>query len=132
MFLDACIIIYNVEMAEPYYADLARFFVQYHSHHPQENITVSRLSYLECLVKPLRENNTALIGKYHDFFHRNGLEIIDLAAVVIETATEIRARHNLATPDAIQAASCLHSSASLFITNDPIFRRVPQLNVYIP
>ena len=132
MFLDACAIIYNVEMAEPYYSDLVRFFAQYHAQHPQEGITVSRLSCLECLVKPLRENNTALIANYQDFFQRNGLEIIDLTAAVIETATEIRARHNLATPDAIQAASCLHSSTSLFVTNDPIFRRVPQLNVYIP
>ncbi|MCX7109719.1 MAG: PIN domain-containing protein [Proteobacteria bacterium] len=132
MFLDACTIIYSVEMAEPHYSELARFFAQYHSQHPQAKITVSRLSYLECLVKPLRENNTVLIGKYQNFFQRNGLEIIDLTASVIETATELRAHYGLTTPDAIQAASCLHSSAFLFVTNDLIFKRVPQLKVYIP
>jgi uncharacterized protein len=45
------------------------------------------------------------------------LEIADVAA-------RIRALHGLRTPDALQAATALQTSATGLITNDSIFERV--------
>lgn len=81
----------------------------------------------------LSAEDRATLPKFDDTSHRQQRSLRrDLTVPVIEIATALRARHGLATPDAIQAASCLHSSASLFVTNDLVFRRVPQLNVYVP
>jgi len=45
------------------------------------------------------------------------LEIAALAA-------ELRALHRLKTPDALQAATAVHASATGFITNDSVFTRL--------
>ena len=45
------------------------------------------------------------------------LEIADLAA-------RIRALHHLWTPDALQAATAVHTLSTGLITNDPVFERV--------
>ncbi len=39
-------------------------------------------------------------------------------------AARIRAAHRLRTPNALQAATALHSRATGLITNDPVFERV--------
>jgi len=45
------------------------------------------------------------------------LETADLAA-------RIRALHRLRTPDALQAATAIHTLSTGFVTNDPVFERV--------
>jgi predicted nucleic acid-binding protein len=37
----------------------------------------------------------------------------------------------LATPDALQAATALHANATGLVTNDPIFKRVADLDVLL-
>jgi predicted nucleic acid-binding protein len=87
---------------------------------------------LECLVKPLREHNPADIDRYRGFFTSNGLQIIEISALIIETATLLSARHGLRTPDAIQAASALSLKGPMtFLTGDKQFRKVPGLNVQL-
>jgi len=54
---------------------------------------------------------------------------IDLS--ILETAASLRAAHRLKTPDAIHAATAIHSGAILFLTNDTDFRKVAGLNVAI-
>jgi predicted nucleic acid-binding protein len=49
---------------------------------------------------------------------------------VIYQAARIRAL-SLKTPDALHAATGLVGQCSLFVTNDPIFQRVPKLPVAI-
>lgn len=46
-------------------------------------------------------------------------------------AAEIRARYKLQTPDAIQAATAILARATAFITNDPIFERIPEFDTLI-
>jgi predicted nucleic acid-binding protein len=52
------------------------------------------------------------------------LETADLAA-------ELRASHNLQTPDALHAAAAIQGKATGFITNDPVFERVKKLEVLV-
>ncbi|MFA7240360.1 MAG: hypothetical protein WC091_09625 [Sulfuricellaceae bacterium] len=47
------------------------------------------------------------LPSYDSFFTADGITIVELDAAVIDLATALRARHNLRTPDALQAASCL-------------------------
>lgn len=131
IFLDACIIIYWVEAALPYYSTLISKLESISSQYPIHTITVSRLSILECLVKPLRNKEAKIVKVYQQFFESPDLSIIEIDHKVIELATLLRAEHNLRTPDAIQAASCLSTeSQHLFLTNDKRLTSVNHLNIF--
>jgi len=132
LFLDANIIIYRVEAVEPFNQQLLATVQELVEKHPDSGFTVSRLSMMECLVKPLRDQNNADIDRYRSFFSSTGLQIIEISALVIETATMLRARHGLRTPDAILAASALSIKGPVtFLTGDKQFRKVPGLNVQL-
>lgn len=130
LFLDANIIIYRVEAVEPFNQQVLATVKELVALHPQAGFAVSRLSMMECLVKPLRDHNDADIERYRGFFASAGLQIIEISSLVLETATLLRARHGLRTPDAIQAASALSLKGPVtFLTGDKQFSRVPGLNV---
>ena len=131
-FFDANAIIYRVEAVEPFNQQLLATVLGLVEKHPNAGFAVSRLSMLECLVKPLREQNNTDIDRYRAFFASAGLQIIEINAPVIEAATLLRARYGLRTPDAIQAASALSIKGPItFLTGDKQFRRVPGLNVHL-
>ena len=132
LFLDANIIIYRVEAVEPFNQQVLATLQELVAKDPNAGFAVSRLSMMECLVKPLRDQNTANIERYRGFFASAGLQIIEISALVIETATLLRTRHGLRTPDAIQVASALSIKGPMtFLTGDKRFRKVPGLNVQL-
>ena len=57
----------------------------------------SRLSGLECRVKPLRLGDAALLALYDSFFASLEIDLLDISADVVEKATEIRAKLNVKT-----------------------------------
>jgi predicted nucleic acid-binding protein len=59
------------------------------------------------------------------------LQLVAVSGVVLEQAAILRAGRGLKTPDAIHAASALVAGCTQFITNDPAFRRLAQLNVVV-
>lgn len=128
VFLDACALIYRVEEVTPWNARLAKLLDDLRRKHAGLQLAVSRLSYLECRVQPLRDANDALTRRYDALFAAPDLRTVEIDANIVEGATRIRARFGLRTPDAIQAASCLSLDAEhIFLTNDATFRRVPGL-----
>ncbi len=130
VFLDACIIIYWVEAAHPFYKTLTSTLQTVAEQHPDHTLTVSRLSLLECLVKPLRDKDKAILTVYQQFFESPKLSIIEIDHKVIDIATQLRADHTIRTPDAIQAACCLSTNDQhLFLTNDKKLSRISNLNV---
>lgn len=130
LFLDANIIIYRVEVVEPFNQQVLAMVHELVAQYPDSRFAVSRLSIMECLVKPLRDKNNADIERYRGFFASTGLHIVEVSSLVLETATLLRARHGLRTPDAIQAASALSiNGPATFLTGDRQFSKVPGLNV---
>ena len=132
VFLDASALIYLVEGAEPFASRVRRTLSELSVTPSSAAVALSRLTWLECRVRPLREADTAVLGAFDAFFRRSDLVWVELNAQVIELATEIRARTGLKTPDALQASSCLQvGSRHLFITGDVAFRKVAGLNVKV-
>lgn len=128
IFLDACIIIYWAESAEPFYSKLLFQLDNIAKQYPEHYLVVSRLSLLECLVKPMRDNNKKILSTYQDFFRNSELTILEIDSDVIDIATQLRAQYNLRSPDAIQAASCLSlNKEHLFLTNDKQFSSITEL-----
>ena len=131
-FLDASAVIYFVEGAEPFAsrvrAELARLAKRY----PDLGAAVSRLSWLECRVKPARDHDHEVLSHYDAFFKHASLLWMELTREVVELAAEVRIRHRLRTPDALQAACCLQLGPEhVFITGDGAFTRVGSLHAQV-
>ena len=130
LFLDACVLIYWMESVEPFYSELINNLQNLRCQYPEAKFAVSRLSWLECRVKPLRDKDQFLLELYQQFFATNDLKIIELDAQVVDIATGLRAKYNVRTSDALQVASALAISDSvLFITGDIKLKRIQDLDV---
>jgi predicted nucleic acid-binding protein len=86
----------------------------------------SLVTYMEILVLPTREGQAALAGKYRDFLtNSDQISLHPLDVAVADVAVELRARHRLKVPDAVQLATARVSGADLILTNDRSWAVVP-------
>jgi predicted nucleic acid-binding protein len=85
---------------------------------------------LEVLVVPIRAGNASLAARYETLLTRGrGLRLVDVDRVQLRTAAELRARHGVRTPDALQLAAALTTGCAAFVTNDGRLRDLPGLRV---
>ena len=91
----------------------------------------SRLSRMECRVKPLREGQATLLAVYDSFFSARRMQIAELSSAVVERATELQARYHVRTPDALHLATAIESGAVAFLTGDGALKRCTELNVRV-
>ncbi len=128
VYLDANVFIYSVERIEPYRSLLEPMWAAAQA--KQFEIISSELVLLETLVKPFREGDTFLENLFRELFQAREMRLIPMTAALWEHAARLRsAIPSLKTPDAIHAASALSAGSALFLTNDPVFRRVSGLSV---
>lgn len=128
LFLDACALIYRFEGATEFRTATIELIAQLTAAQPMVELAVSRLSVMECRVKPLREGDSTLLKRYNDFFA--AVTIVELKPAVVDLATNLRVRHGLKTPDALQAACALSlSGETIFVTGDMAFGKVSRLDV---
>jgi predicted nucleic acid-binding protein len=80
----------------------------------------------EILVKPYRTLDVAKVRSIRSLLLAYpNLEWIPPDLEIANEAAMLRAKYKLETPDAIQAATAILSGASLFVTNDASFERIP-------
>jgi predicted nucleic acid-binding protein len=127
---DTSIFIYYLE-ENPKYSALTDCAFSWLESGGSRGIT-SVITMTELLVKPYRETYEenvdtlyALLSTYPD------LEWIPSTLEIAALAAKIRATHRLRTPDALQAATAAYSNATAMITNDPVFKRIPDFEVLI-
>jgi predicted nucleic acid-binding protein len=128
--LDSCIFIYQWEASARYSALTDHIFSSLQR--SEFSAVASTITMAELLVHPYREEDELQIRELLGLFSTYpnlAWESPDLA-VAVRTA-EIRARYKLQTPDAIQAATAIHAQASAFLTNDPIFTRIPDFDTFL-
>lgn len=129
VFLDAAPVIYSVEKHADYWALMQAVWQA--SQAGQIRVVVSELALLETLVAPLRHADTQLVAAYEQLLTKTEVRMLPITLAVLREAANLRAQLNLKTPDAVHAASALNYGCDLFVTNDPSFRRVPNLKVEI-
>ncbi len=95
------------------------------------SLCTSRLTRLECRSKPLRAGDLATLAQFDVFFVGVELVLVEISATVVERATELRARYNLKTPDALHYATAVESGAAVFLTGDRAFARCTEVPVEI-
>lgn len=131
-FLDASALIYLIEGQQPF-ADRVRMeLAATVRRHPGVAVAISRLTWLECRIGPMKTNDNTMLATFDAFFSKPDLIWVELGKEVVELATAIRVASGLKTPDALQAASCLQLGPEhQFFTGDSAFRRVAGLNVSV-
>jgi len=129
-FLDASALIYLLEGEPAWCTAVKRELQAMAEAQPNLPLALSRLSLLECRVGPLRRGDHRSLERFEHFFAQPDLHWVELSAAVVEQATSLRALHGLRTPDALQAASCLHlGPEAVMLSGDADFRRVPGLQI---
>ena len=126
IYLDTAPVIYTVENV-PIYAQAVDNFLA----GPEIEILVSDLTRMECRIKPIREGNVQLLKDFDDYFKEIISVIIPLTGEVIDLATEIRARHEFKTPDAIHLAAACTSKCDVFFSNDHRLDRFEGIHVEV-
>ena len=128
--IDTCIFIYQWE-AHPVYSRLTDHIFSSLEQSDFHGLT-STVTITELLVHPYRDNDLARV---HDLLSLlstyPNLEWISPSLEIAVRAAELRAQHRLPTADALQAATAVYAKATAMVTNDPIFRRVSDLEVAI-
>jgi len=130
VYLDTDALIYSVEKIVPYAALLQPLWDAAAQRTFQ--VVSSDLALLEALVQPLQLGDTVLVQLYRDLLTASQeTRLIPISRAVIEAAARLRATTGIKTPDAIHAASALGEGVALFVSNDPVYRRIPGLPVTI-
>ncbi len=128
VYVDANILIYRVEAIEPYLTSMAPLW--YALDAGTQAVVTSELSVLEVLVRPLQQGDAPLHALFTGVLYGTpGFTCLPITRPVLEHAAHLRATTRIKTPDAIHAATALLARCTLFITNDPAFRRVLGLPV---
>ena len=128
--LDTAPLIYFIE-ENPAYLPLVRPFFEAVDR-GELRVVTSVLTLTEVLVHPMRRGDHDLADQYRRILlHANQITTVQVSEGVAEEAGQLRARHNLRTPDAIQLATAIRSGASSFLTNDGRLPKLAPLNILV-
>jgi predicted nucleic acid-binding protein len=87
----------------------------------------STITMTELLVPAYRQQDDQRVDQFYGWLSTYpNLEWLAPDLEIADLAAELRASHNLKTPDALHAATAIQGKASGFVTNDPVFGRVKQ------
>lgn len=131
LFLDACTVIYLIE-SQQQLGNKTRIVVT-QALQNKAQLIISRLSFLECRVLPLKTKDDDLLLRYNQFFKLPGLQIVELTADVINLATDLKVNYpsSLRTPDALQLACALKANADTFLTGDKKLMSIQEIKVLV-
>jgi uncharacterized protein len=98
-----------------------------------DGIAVCDLARSECLVGPLKNNDTALLANYQRFFASPAVQTLPLTVAVCERAAEVRVASAMRfeLPDALHLAAAIIHGCGLFLTNDTRLSRCTEIAVEV-
>ena len=128
--LDTSIFIYQLEANVRYLALTNHIFSWLEQ--PGSSSITSTITMTEVLVQPYRAMDEQRVDEFFGLLSTYpNLDWIAPDLQIADRAAQIRARHRLRTPDALQAATAVHAGASGLITNDPVFERVDEFDTLV-
>ena len=116
LFLDTNIVIYVVEGHPAFAPKVVQRLGSAQS--AGDSFMISDLTRMECLVGPLKANNTAVEASFHAFFSRPDVQVVGITGAVCDRAARIRASYNFKPLDALQLAAAGEHRANVFLTAD--------------
>jgi predicted nucleic acid-binding protein len=128
LYLDANAIIYGIEGASSFRTQVLDRIARAAASGSGVLFT-SRLSRLECRVKPLRDGRMDLVSSYDTFLSPGSVDLIEIDPDIIELATEVRVKYRFKAPDAIHPATAIRHRADLFLSGDKDLQRCREVQV---
>jgi len=130
IYLDAAPLVYYVEENPTYVKRMDAIIEQI------EKLPIQAFSSVllvpEVLMLPTRLGKTELVKDYKAIlFNSQQFQLISVSLQTAVRATDLRAKYNLRTPDAIHMATALELGCELFLTNDNGLKRVSEIQVLI-
>ena len=125
--LDTAPLIYFIE-ENPAYIETVKLFFEAMDRGDFWVVT-STVTLLEVLVHPLRLNNIELATEYREILLNSKLMTLEVSNAIAEQAAQLRAAHNIRTPDAIQISAALDAGATHFLTNDIKLPQIPSIQI---
>ncbi len=113
IYLDSCIVIYYIERHMNFFQKIDARFLD-----DGNQWLTSDLCRLECQVQPVRQQDEQRLTLYRKFFASTDLSIIPFTHRVFDLAIDLRAQHNLKTPDALHLAAAIVGGCQEFWTQD--------------
>jgi len=130
VFLDTAPLIYYIEENQHYSPVLNKLFLD--NSKGEFLFQTSVITLLEVLVLPMRQNEIQLVEQYQNILcNSQSIEIFDLNVEIAKRAARYRAIYGLKTPDSIQIATAVYSSADYFLTNDLRLKTVKDIEVLV-
>ena len=126
IYLDSAVIIYDVEQVSPY-SDLLDSRLSA----GDLVLVTSELARMECRVKPLRDENAALLEDFDDYFQGIVEIMVPLSREVIDLATGVRAQYGFKAPDSLHLGAAIWSACDTFLTNDHRLDRFQQIPIEV-
>jgi predicted nucleic acid-binding protein len=127
VFLEASPVIYLIEQpatAGPKVAERVRELLA-----SGERLAVSYLVRMECLVGPLKANDTELLAHYVTFFQSPDLSVLPVSPAVCDRAARVRAEYRFRPLDSLDLAAAVEHGCSRFLTNDAQLKRFADIPV---
>ncbi len=126
IFLDTAPLIYFIEAKAPYFSKILPLFTA--NDQGEFQFITSTLTLEEVLVMPFREPD--LILQYERALSQAPyIQMYDIDGKVAKKAAELRATHQIKTPDALQLATAIIYQADYFLSNDRKLRKVEEIAV---
>jgi len=128
--LDTSIFIYQLEANERYLPLTDRIFAWLER--ADSTAVTSTITMTELLVQPYRESDEQRVDEFYGLLSTYpNLDWVSPNLQIADLAARLRAACRLRTPDALQAATGIHSDATALVTNDAIFERIEGLEALI-
>lgn len=128
--VDTMVFIYHLQ-EHPRYVPATQAILEAWEGRSHQGVT-SIISLAEVLVKPLRDGNEGAAEEYRRLLTTfPNLRLYDVNRSIAEAAARFRAVHGQPMPDMIQVATAVIAGATGFVSNDPAFKRVKDLEVLI-
>ena len=128
--IDTSIWIYHFEQ-NPEYAPAATQVIERLEDGKFRGIA-SELTLLELTVRPLQLGRQDAADDYETLLsYFPNLQLEPVSRGILLEAASLRARYGLRSPDAIQLATGLQAGATLAVTNDGAWRKVPDIKAFI-
>ncbi len=121
VYFDTNVFIYAIEDHVGYHDQIFQLFQ--HLHERNCKIVSSEITYAECLVKPLKEQDEESIRNYEKRLVDSKLiQLVPVTLAVLRHAAIFRAHYSTKLPDAIHVATAIEAGCSYLISND---RKLP-------
>ena len=121
VFFDTAPFIYVFENKLPYKNLLTPIFLAVDD--GKIHAVSSLITVIEVLSMPYRFEQWDLVETYRKIFgHLSKIDVLPLTMETTDLAAQVRGKHNLKTPDAIQWATATLHNVDHFLTNDKGFK----------